>query len=65
MKKPTKYLYSWKLYVNYGAGWEYECFELTLQAYQENRRAYRENCTYPQKWVRGRELRLEESGYEK
>lgn len=25
--KPNKYLYGWKLYVNYGRGWEYETFE--------------------------------------
>ena len=50
-----KYIYGWKLYVNYGYGWEYEQFESSREGYQENRRAYRENCTYSQKWVRGRE----------
>ena len=29
--------------------------EETFQGYKENRRLYRENCTYPQKWTRGRE----------
>lgn len=52
----NKYLYGWKLYVNYGSGWEYEQFEETLKGYLANRKAYRENCSYPQKWVRGREL---------
>lgn len=55
-KKPTKYLYGWKLYVNYGGGWEYELFEETFAGMRENRKAYRENCPqYPQKWVSGRE----------
>ena len=51
----NKYLYGWKLYVNYGGGWEYEHFEETREGYKENRKAYQENCTYPQKWTRGRE----------
>ena len=56
MKRINKYLYGWKLYVNYGQGWEYEIFEGTFQGYKENRRLYCENCPqYPQKWVRGRE----------
>jgi len=60
-KKPTKYIYGWKLYVNYGYGdgWEYETFEETRAGYQENRKAYRENCQYPQRWSRGRELNPE------
>jgi hypothetical protein len=56
MKKKNKYIYGWKLWVNYGQGWEYEIFEETRQGYIENRKAYRENCTYPQKWTRAREL---------
>lgn len=55
-KRINKYLYGWKLYVNYGYGWEYETFEETREAYKVNRQAYRENCTYPQRWTRGREL---------
>lgn len=55
MARINKYLYGWKFYVNYGAGWEYECFELTRKEMIENRKAYRENCTYPLKVVRGRE----------
>ena len=56
-KKPknNKYLYGWKLYVNYGGGWEYEQFEATRAEMKENRKAYRENCPYPQRWSRGRE----------
>jgi hypothetical protein len=54
--KINKYIYGWKLYVNYGQGWEYETFEDTFKGYKENRRAYQSNCPYAQKWSRGREL---------
>ena len=54
--KENKYLYGWKFYVNYGSGWEYECFETTYKAMKENRKAYRENCPYPLKITQGREL---------
>lgn len=59
MKKINKYLYGWKLCVNYGQGWEYETFEETRKGYLENKKAYRENCTYPQKWTKGRETNPE------
>ena len=62
MKKQTgetmkirKTISGWKLFVNYGSGWEYEQFESTRKGYQENRKAYQENCPYPQTWRRGRE----------
>ncbi|MFH1250327.1 MAG: hypothetical protein V1715_04410 [bacterium] len=55
-KRINKWLYGWKLYVNYGQGWEYEIFEETFEGYRENRRLYRENIPqYAQKWVRSRE----------
>ena len=54
--KKNKYIYGWKLYVNYGQGWEYETFEETLEAFKTNKRLYQENCPYPQRWCRGREL---------
>lgn len=56
MKKQNKYLYGWKIYVNYGQGWEYECFELTRKEMKENAKAYLKNCSYPVKITRGREL---------
>lgn len=56
--KKNKYLYGWKLYVNYGQGWEYEIFEETFKGYRENKRLYIENCPHPQKWAQGRELNL-------
>jgi len=56
MPKINKYLYGWKLYVNYGQGWEYETFEPTYKEYKTNRKAYAENCAFPTKWTRGREL---------
>jgi len=59
MKRINKWLYGYKLYVNYGQGWTYEQFDETRAQFRENRKAYRENCPYPQKWVRGRELNPE------
>ena len=55
-KRVNKYLYGWRLSVNYGQGWEFETFEETLEGYKENKRLYRENCSYPQRWSRAREL---------
>ena len=54
-KKINKYLYGWKLYVNYGSGWEYETFERTYKGYRENKKQYQQNCPYPRKWTYGRE----------
>ena len=59
MKRTNKWLYGYKLYVNYGQGWTYEQFDETRTQFKENRKAYRENCPYPQKWSRGRELNPE------
>lgn len=53
---PNKYLYGWKFYVNYGQGWEYELFEETREGMKVNRKAYQENCSYPLKITRGREI---------
>ena len=55
MKKINKYLYGWKIYVDYGQGWEYVCFEDTYKGMKENSKAYRENCPYPVKVTKGRE----------
>lgn len=57
--KKNKYTYGWRLWVNYGQGWEPETFEETRAAYLENKKAYRENCPYPQKWTAARELNRE------
>lgn len=54
--KKNKFLYGWKFYVNYGQGWEYEIFEETYKGMTENRKAYRENCSYPLKITKGREI---------
>jgi hypothetical protein len=54
--KKNKYLYGWKLWVNYGGGWEYEYFTDSFIEYKGIRRDYRENCNYPQKWTKAREL---------
>ena len=39
----------WHIYVNYGHGhgWEHEITELSSEAMRVQRRAYRENCSYP------------------
>jgi hypothetical protein len=52
----------WRFYINYGFGdgWEHEITEHTLEAMRENRKAYRENCRYPLRIVRGRE-RIEQT----
>ena len=53
----TKYIYGWKIYVNYGQGWEYELFETTWKECKAHLREYRENCPqYLVKCSRGREL---------
>ncbi len=57
MKKQNKYIYGWKLLVNYGQGWEYELFEEHLSEIKLRRNEYRENCPqYPIKTVRAREI---------
>ena len=52
----NKYIYGWKLYVNYGQGWEYELFEETLREAKQRAKEYRENTSYPVKVSAGREL---------
>ena len=54
--RKNKYIYGWKIYVNYGQGWEYETFEETFAKMKENRKAYTKNCQYPFKITKGREL---------
>ena len=54
--KNNKYLYGWRFSVNYGQGYEYECFELTFKEMRVQRKAYLENCNYPLRITRGREL---------
>lgn len=49
----------WRIYVNYGAGFEHECTELTRAEMVENRKAYQENCRYPIKIQRVREPIIE------
>lgn len=53
----TKRLYGWKLWVDYGQGWEYEVFETRYADGRERLREYRENCPeYPVKLKRGYEV---------
>lgn len=55
----NKYLYGYKIYVNYGYGWEYECYELTRRDMKNQVKCYKENCSYPVKVTRGREFNPE------
>jgi len=54
--KNNKYLYGYKILVNYGYGWEYEIFEETLKEAKQRIEEYRENCPqYSVKLSQGRE----------
>ena len=57
-KRVNKYIYGWKLYVNYGYGhgWEYEIFEETYKDIKQRVKEYRDNCPYPVKITQSREL---------
>jgi phenolic acid decarboxylase len=55
-KKINKFLYGYKMWVNYGQGWEYELFELTWKDMKERLKEYAENAPqWPRKWAAGRE----------
>lgn len=54
-KRVNKYIYGWKIQVNYGHGWEYEIFENTWKEAREQLKTYRANCSYPVRAVRVRE----------
>lgn len=57
-KRPTNATHGavgWRIYVNYGNGWEYEVWEDTWAKAKEQLAVYRENCPqYPVKSRRGR-----------
>lgn len=60
MEKQNKYIYGYKIYINYGQGWEYELFEDTWKEAKERRNEYRLNCPqYPIKISHWRELNHE------
>ena len=54
--KNNKFLYGWKIMVNYGQGYEYEIFEESLSEAKKRLKEYRENCSYPVKVSWSREL---------
>lgn len=56
MSRPRKTRDCWRLYVNYGQGWEHEVTEYVCAAAREQLRCYRKNCSYPAKLVSGREM---------
>lgn len=45
----------WRFYLNYGHGWEHEHTDISRAEMKENKRAYREECKYPVRVVKGRE----------
>ena len=46
----------WRLYVDYGCGWEYELDEYSRAEIRQRQKEYRENCPqYPTKVVKSRE----------
>lgn len=46
----------WRLYVDYGEGWEYEGTDYSKADARKTQKAYSENCPqYPTKIVKGRE----------
>jgi len=56
-KKENKWIYGWKLYIDYGQGWEYELFEESLREMKQRLKEYRENAPmYPRKFNAGKEL---------
>jgi hypothetical protein len=57
MRKHNKYIYGYKIYVNYGLGWEYELWEDSWKEAKQRLNEYRENCPqYPIKASKGREF---------
>jgi len=54
--KKNKYLYGWKLYSNYGNGWEYQNFYTDRKKLLIDKKNYKENSPYPIKITYGREL---------
>ena len=46
----------WRIYVDYGQGWEYEGADYSRAAARQTQRVYAQNCPqYPVKIVKGRE----------
>lgn len=54
----------WRVYVNYGQGWEHECTELSRADVKVNSKAYRESCPYPVRVRKGRERKEEVVAHE-
>ena len=51
----------WRLFVNYGQGWEYEGTDSSLRAARQTLKSHRENCPqYPARIVFGRERKENE-----
>ena len=51
----------WRLFVNYGQGWEYEGTDYSLREARQTLKSHRENCPqYPARIVFGRERKENE-----
>jgi hypothetical protein len=62
MTRQRKTRDEWRLWVNYGQGWEHEVSEDTFREARERRKEYRENCPqYPVKVTGPHRVRLEET----
>lgn len=59
MAKLRKTTDEYRLWLNYGQGWELETTEDTLSEIRERRKEYRENCPqYPCKWTGPHRVKL-------
>lgn len=47
-----------RLFVNYGQGWEYEIAEESRKAIKGQAATYRANCPYPVRWSGPHRVRL-------
>lgn len=56
MKYKRKTIDVWRLFVDYGCGWEHELTEFTQKDGRQRLKEYRENCPqYPAELRKGRE----------
>lgn len=55
MAYKRKTMDEWRLYLNYGQGWEEVCAESTRAGIIQRRNEYRDNCPeYPRRWCKVR-----------
>lgn len=59
MSKPRKTRDEWRLFVNYGFGWEHEVSEDTAKEARQRLREYQANCQYACKVTGPHRVKLE------